>query len=207
MKTAGDLLFEKRQLLELSLADVSSRTKVKEKYLKALESSDFASLPSSTVVKGFLKSYARVLHLNPDTLIAMFRRDFEEKKGDIIPPGLVNPIISNSRGLTVTSILTFAAILVFSLFLGIQLKEWLSLPELKLYQPEEGETYGELVTVKGKTDPDATITINNQSVIVGSSGEFNLDLILPAGTHKVFLQSTSRSGKASLLERSFTVSK
>ena len=119
MKTAGDLLKDKRLLLELSLSDVASRTKVKPEYLLALEESDFDKLPSAPVTKGFLKSYARILHLNPDTLVAMYRRDYDEVMGEIMPHGLVEPIAKKARLFSVPFLLTIISVLSFLGFLTI----------------------------------------------------------------------------------------
>lgn len=208
MKSVGDLLREKRLLLELSLSDVSAKTKIKQEYLLAIESSDFDSLPSATFTKGFLRSYANFLHLNPDTLVAMFRRDYlESKKGEIIPHGLVTPVGSKPKFFTVTTILTTLATLVFLGFLAIELIAWSSLPKLKLLQPQNGDTYGEKVTFKGVASSDATVTVDAQRVIVDQNGQFSLDLIYPAGTHTVIVETKNREGKTTLLERTFTVSK
>lgn len=207
MKTAGDLLRDKRLTLELSLEHVSSRTKVKPEYLLALEESDFDKLPSAPVTKGFLKSYAKVLHLNPDTLIAMYRRDYDEVMGEIMPHGLVEPIVKKPRFFSVPVLLTIISVLTFFGFLFIQLISWWSLPKLQLVQPVDGETYGELITVKGATDPNVTLRVGEQSVLVNQNGEFSLDLKYPAGTHRLLIQATTRDGKTRLLERTFTVSK
>jgi len=208
MKTAGQLLRDKRLLLELSLADIAQKIKVKESYLQALENSDFLHLPSGTFTKGFLSSYAKVLHLNPETILAMFRRDFSESHtGEIIPSGLVKPVLDRHPPLPVNLILLITCIVVFLTFLGFQLFSWWSLPKLNVLEPQDGETYGEKITVKGLTAPDATVIINDQKVIVGQNGEFSLDLLFPAGTHRVLIQAQSREGKTRLLERTFTVSK
>ena len=208
MKTAGELLREKRLVLELSLSDVAKKIKVKEAYLLALEESEFSALPSGTFVKGFLSSYAKVLHLNPETLLAMFRRDFtQNEKGDIIPRGLVNPVVDKRPHLPINLILLGIAILAFLGFLMFQLLSWWSLPRLQVIEPKDGEVYGEKVTVKGKPAPDAAVQINDQKVIIGPGGEFSLDLLSPAGTHSVLIQATNREGRTRLLERSFTVSK
>jgi len=208
MKTAGELLKEKRILKELSLQDVSAKTKIKLEYLSAIENSDFTALPSSTFAKGFLRNYASFLYLNPDTIVAMFRRDFtQNEKGEIIPRGLVNPLGSKPKFFTVSVILTTLATLAFLGFLGFQLLSWWSYPSLKLLQPQNGDTYGEKVTFKGVTVRDATVKVDGQQVIVGELGQFTLDLIFPAGTHSVIIEATNRSGKTRLLERTFTVSK
>ncbi len=208
MKTAGELLKDKRLLKELSLAQVSEKTKIKADYLRALEDSDFTSLPSATFAKGFLRTYANFLYLNPETMVAMFRRDFSEnQKGEIIPRGLVSPVGDKPKFLSVSLILSSLAILAFLGFLSVQLISWWSLPKLKLLQPQSGDTYGEKVTVKGVAEVDSSVSVNDQSVILDSNGQFSLDLIFPAGTHSVLVQARNRQGKTTLLERTFTVSK
>lgn len=208
MKTAGDLLKEKRILKELSLEDVSKKTKIKIEYLSAIEKSDFQALPSSTFAKGFLRNYASFLYLNPDTIVAMFRRDFtQNEKGEIIPRGLVSPLGGKTKYFSVNTILVSLATLTFLGFLGFQLISWWSLPPLKLISPESGDTYGEKVTFKGTTSRDATVKVGGQLVIVDQSGQFSLDIIYPGGTHTVIIESTGRQGKSRLLETTFTVSK
>ncbi|MEI8232113.1 MAG: helix-turn-helix domain-containing protein [bacterium] len=208
MKTAGDLLKDKRLLKELSLEDVSSKTKIKLEYLTAIENSDFAGLPSSTFAKGFLRNYATFLYLNPDTIVAMFRRDFtQNEKGEIIPRGMVTPVGTKPKFFTVSFILTALATLVFLGFLTFQLISWWSLPKLKVIQPQDGDTYGEKVTIKGVADQDSTVSINGQKVILDQSGAFSLDLILSAGTQSVLVESISRQGKSTSLSRTFTISK
>lgn len=207
MKSAGNLLRDKRLALELTLETVAERTKVKKEYLSALEDSNFTLLPSSPVTKGFLKSYARVLHLDPETLIAMYRRDKGESLGAILPQGLVEPITRKTRLFSVPVLLSVIAILAFGTFLLIQLLAWWSLPRLEVLQPLEGETYGELISVKGTTDPDATLVVGEQTVLVGQNGEFSVSLKYPAGTHRLVIRASSRDGKTRLLERTFSVSK
>lgn len=208
MKTAGDLLKEKRLLKELSLEDVSRKTKIKVEFLDAIENSDYALLPSATFAKGFLRNYATFLYLNPDTMVAMFRRDFTQNaKGEIIPRGLVEPVGSKPRFFSVSMILTTIAIVAFVGFLGIQLISWWSLPKIKLVQPQNNDTYGEKVTFKGVADNDATVKVNGQLVILDQNGQFTLDLVFPSGTHSVIIEATNRRGKSTLVERTFTVSK
>lgn len=208
MKTAGQLLQEKRLAKELDLDTIAHHTKVKKEYLEALEKSDFASLPSATTTKGFLKTYAQALRLNPETVLAMFRRDFEEtQSGDIIPRGLVKPVAQKSRLITFSTLAGILAVTAFVGFLLYQLIGWWSLPRLELLQPVEGEVYGEKITIKGKTDRDHVVTVAGQKILVSSNGEFSLDLVYPAGTHSLVIEVENRQGKSTLIERTFTVSK
>lgn len=208
MKTAGELLREKRLIKELSLEDVANKTKIKIEFLDAIENSNYAYLPSSTFAKGFLRNYATFLYLNPDTMVAMFRRDFTQNaKGEIIPRGLVEPVSSKPHFFSVSLILTTIAVVAFVGFLGMQLISWWSLPKIKLIQPQNNDTYGEKVTFKGVADSDSTVKVNGQLVILDQNGQFTLDLIFPGGTHSVIVEATNRQGKSTLVERTFTVSK
>lgn len=208
MKTSGDLLKEKRLLKELSLEDVAKKTKIKIEYLEAIENSRFDNLPSSTFAKGFLRNYATFLALNPDTVVAMFRRDFtHNERGEIVPRGLVEPLGGKPKFFSVSTILTLIATSAFLGFLSYQLITWWSLPKIKLISPQNGDTYGEKVTFKGTTSSDATVTVGGQQVILDGSGQFTLDLIFPSGTHSVIVETKNRQGKSTLLERTFTVSK
>lgn len=208
MKTAGEILKEKRLLKELSLEEIAAKIKVKPEYLRALEESDFSSLPSATFTKGFLRNYARSLRVNPDTVLAMFRRDFETNEtGEIVPQGLVAPIGAKRKLPSANVFLVSAAILAFLGFLGFELLSWWRLPKLNILQPQNGDVYGERVTIKGVTEPDSVVSINNQKVILSPAGEFSLDLLFPAGSHSVIIKATNRQGKTRMLERTFTVSK
>lgn len=208
MKTAGQLLKEKRLILELDLGQIAERTKIKSEYLESLEESRYDQLPSPTFAKGLLRTYAKFLHLDPDTMVAMFRRDFTESAaGEIIPRGLVEPVKQKTRFVTVNMLLLLIGGVAFGGFLLWQLTTWWSLPRLKLIQPQEGGIYGDKLTVRGVAEPDATVSINEQKIILDQNGAFSLDLVFPAGTHTVLVTSTNRQGKSRAVERSFTVVK
>jgi cytoskeleton protein RodZ len=73
----GEALRAARRAQGASLADVAAETRVRESYLAALEEEDFAALGGDVYVKGFLRSYARFLRLDPDPLLATYRREYE----------------------------------------------------------------------------------------------------------------------------------
>lgn len=68
--SVGAALREGRTRLGLSVADVSHRIKFAPRQVEALEANDFARLPEITFVRGFVRSYARLLQLDPDPLLA-----------------------------------------------------------------------------------------------------------------------------------------
>lgn len=73
----GETLRAARRQHTRTLADAAAETRIRESYLAALEEEDFAVLGGDVYVKGFLRSYARFLGVDPEPLIAEYRRDHE----------------------------------------------------------------------------------------------------------------------------------
>lgn len=80
MKTAGQYLRQARQNRGLELKTAVKDTKIKREFLAGLEADDFHALPSLTSAIGFLKNYAEYLGLSEREVLAVFRRDFDERK-------------------------------------------------------------------------------------------------------------------------------
>lgn len=70
----GNILRETREKKGLSLADVENETKIRTKYLAALESESFDEIPGEAYVIGFLRNYARFLGLDADLLVNEYKR-------------------------------------------------------------------------------------------------------------------------------------
>jgi len=75
----GDTLREARMREHLDIADVESRTKIRAKYLRALENEEFGMLPGPTFVKTFLRTYAEALGLDPQVLVEEYRATYESR--------------------------------------------------------------------------------------------------------------------------------
>jgi cytoskeletal protein RodZ len=93
MPSIGDTLREARMRQRLDIADVEAKTKIRAKYLRALENEEFGMLPGPTFVKTFLRSYAEVLGLDPHLLVEDYRaryeaRDDSETLKPLGPPGI-----------------------------------------------------------------------------------------------------------------------
>ena len=77
MPEIGNSLREARIRRGLSIKDVEYVTKIRSKYLEALEDDDFEVVPGPTYVKAYLRTYATVLKLDADALVDEFRRKHE----------------------------------------------------------------------------------------------------------------------------------
>ena len=68
--SAGSALREARELLGMSVNDVANRIKFAPRQIESLEADDYVRLPEAAFVRGFVRSYARLLELDPAALLA-----------------------------------------------------------------------------------------------------------------------------------------
>ena len=61
----------------LNVEELEQATKIRAKYLRALENEEFGLLPGPTYVKSFLRTYAEKLGLDPQLLVEEFRAQYE----------------------------------------------------------------------------------------------------------------------------------
>src|SRR5436305_8558076 len=64
---------------KIDIADVESATKIRARYLRALENDEFGLLPGSTFVKTFLRTYAEYLGLDATLLVEEYRVHYEPR--------------------------------------------------------------------------------------------------------------------------------
>lgn len=72
--------------LRLDITDVEAQTKIRAKYLRALENEDFGMLPGATFVKSFLRTYAEFLGLDPHLLVEEYRARHDPRDESELTP-------------------------------------------------------------------------------------------------------------------------
>jgi cytoskeletal protein RodZ len=72
--TIGEILKRAREAKELSIEDVNRHTKISTQVINSLEQDDLEAFSSDTYLKGFLRSYATFLGLDPDQMWGMVNR-------------------------------------------------------------------------------------------------------------------------------------
>ena len=69
----GNTLREARVRRTITLQQVEEDTKIRVKYIQAMENEDFDVMPGATFVKGFLRTYAEYLSLDPEVILGEYR--------------------------------------------------------------------------------------------------------------------------------------
>lgn len=205
MKTAGQILQTAREAKKYDAADVARITKIRPQFIAIIESDDYRQLPSGTVARGFIRNYAEFLGLNASQVLAVFRRDFvENQQGQIVPRGMVEPV-GKATFWTPRTTLVVAVTLVFTLFgayLVYQYRLLTGPPPLDWVVPvDHQEVHESSVEVSGLTDPEATITVNDQAVALEKGGRFLFRLSLTPGDNTITITATSKFGKTTTQTR------
>src|SRR3954469_21407363 len=91
MPEIGAALREARMRQRIDISEIEARTKIRAKYLRALENEEWELLPGPTFVKSFLRTYAEALGLDARLLLEEYKlrheRLSEHELLPIAPPG------------------------------------------------------------------------------------------------------------------------
>lgn len=200
MKTVGTMLAEARRAKGLTLLEVEKRTKIRSKFIDAIEHDQYDVLPSLIYAKGFVKNYSEFLGLDSNTVMAFFRRQTEfVSRASILPHRDDANINISPFRLTPGKFILFlvaACIGLFFLYFGLQVRRINLPPALTIVEPKPDSLATSVkIDVAGKTDTDATLSVNGISVLVKSDGSFFDQINLTAGINSITVASTSRFGK------------
>src|SRR5215211_5568760 len=86
MPEIGETLRETRMRRRIDMTEVEAATKIRAKYLRALENEEWDLLPGPTFVKTFLRTYAEYLDLDPRLLVEEYRQRYERPASQDLTP-------------------------------------------------------------------------------------------------------------------------
>jgi cytoskeletal protein RodZ len=78
MAEIGATLRETRMRARVDVSEIEAETKIRAKYLRALENEEWDLLPGPTFVRSFLRTYAQALGLDDKALVDEYRRIYEQ---------------------------------------------------------------------------------------------------------------------------------
>lgn len=200
MKTAGQILKEKRKEKQISLDGVAQETKIRKPYLAALEKDDYQSLPSVTTSKGFIRNYAQFLGFNPEKMVAIFKRDYRWTKEQKSVFPLRKDLNKQFKWSPKKTLITVVSLFIFAFlfYLAFQYHGLLGKPRLEVYSPTDNQRVTESqVVIEGRTDPDNSVSINDDLTRLNDQGKFSYRLKLVSGENKITIEATNRLGRKS----------
>src|ERR671923_2648230 len=87
----GNSLREARVRQALDFPEIEHATKIRGKYLRALEDENFEQLPGQTYVKGFLRTYADYLGLDGQLYVDEYNSRYVVDHDEPLRPRRVSP--------------------------------------------------------------------------------------------------------------------
>jgi cytoskeletal protein RodZ len=195
----GTVLRTAREARFIDLARVERDTKIRVRYLSALERGDYRDLPGSVYTRGFLRNYGLYLGLDPEYLIDLYRLESgiaAERPSMPSPPRPMSerqgrPLVVSSGAITAT-ILTILVLALVAYVVG-ELLIFSGTPDLRITDPAadllayEGTEY----TIRGVTEPNSTITTQglrqNPGTTADAEGAFSVRVGLVPGANVITL--------------------
>src|SRR6184192_3736136 len=86
MPEIGESLREARMRAHIDVSEIEAKTKIRAKYLRALENEEWSLLPGSTFVKSFLRTYAQALGLDGKALVEQYRQSHARPSEALLEP-------------------------------------------------------------------------------------------------------------------------
>jgi cytoskeletal protein RodZ len=115
--TLGETLRQARLDKSVSLVDAARDTKIRRSYLEALEAEDAASLPPPVYTRGFLRTYAEYLGLNPQAMVDLYQPAVRREPSPTLRPAV--PHLGIPRQIPLKPVLYGISGLVFVGLMGV----------------------------------------------------------------------------------------
>lgn len=120
----GVTLRDAREAQKLSVEEVALRLRLSEKQINALEADDFSIFGSAIFVRGFIKSYARFLSIDPQPLLDAHLGMYPQEQSQSITYKNVGVDKLVDAGVSKLTTLIFGVLLIVALFVWVAYKIW-----------------------------------------------------------------------------------
>jgi len=212
--TLGSRLEQEREALGFSIKEVSEKTHIAPQYIEALEKAQYEILPGEIYAKCFVRSYAKFLDTDPEEMVGLY---LSEKKimnntNTAVQKDIHTPVKKASylhflvAPRILRSLMVVFVALVCLTYLGFKVEAIVRPPDLEVIQPLENTLlYEPFVVVEGYTQTGATLTINNQKILVEDDGRFSHKLDLSRGLNEVIIAAKRDHSKENIVIRRIVV--
>lgn len=211
----GDRLKRARMRKKISVTEAEEATKIRAKFIMALESDSWDLIPSEVYGRGYLENYAMFLKLPVDQIMKQYEKErthyarhcqdakaeFAPKSNLQLPKFYITPKL-------LFSACAVAGVMVIMGMVTHQLRVFASAPFLEITNSRVGVEYaasGHTFVVTGKTWREATVAVNGAPVTVSEVGDFSYPVEVQKGINAVVVEASAANGKKSTETLSVTV--
>lgn len=120
--TVGQTLRAAREARGASLDDVAEILRFSVRQIEYIENDNYAALPGATLVRGFIRGYAKYLQLDPQALLAQLDAAVPPETSDVRPPSRIGAANDNAaapslRRLGYAALVALAGLIALYLFI------------------------------------------------------------------------------------------
>ncbi|HEY7131566.1 MAG TPA: RodZ domain-containing protein [Candidatus Limnocylindrales bacterium] len=201
--TLPERLYAARERKGVDLYRAERDTKIRARYLAALEQGEYGEMGGDVYIKGFLRNYATYLGLDPEEVIAQWRKErgnAPTARQVIATPKPIaqpRPGLQFSPGVVVAALLTIL-IAAIGVWLGVQVMRFAKPPTLEVTSPREATMQlsedATSYTLAGTSIPGATISVElaggTRQTSADSTGEWTMPVDLRRGRNEFKVDAT-----------------
>lgn len=199
-KTLGERLKVARCRGKISLAEAETGTKVRAKYLEAIENGDWEILPQEVYVRGFVLSYVKFLNLNVPAMTELYNSEIIIHSKEEPSKISYNQSVKDKKVLVTPKLIAYSVLTIFVTamisYIIFQLADFAGNPNLKILHPDNNAIFeSDSIDVAGITDGDTIVMVNEEKVPVTSDGHFATNLKLHQGVNVIKFQAVNKIKK------------
>jgi|GEM_PF-933847 len=203
-ESVGGQLATARSGMNMTIAYCSRQINVPERFLDAIEQENFEKLPGLVYEKHFIERYAFFLGLTPAPLV----ESWSEIRGTSLPLSTVQfvPRVSwrdlSSSPVIWRRALASLVIVLLGGYLGTELFVMAAPPSLQVSEPPAGAIVTKSsLEITGTVGKGANVTINGQTIVATSEGDFSVPVVLEPGPNSIRIVAEKRYGRSTVIER------
>lgn len=205
-ETLGQVFQRYRQAEDLTIEQIEKETKISHKMIKALENDDYSSLPDDLYTKHLIKAYSQYLSLDYNKLLNLY----EQGKIEFDINKKTKPKEKKLRVYLTPKMVRIGLIIIIILalggYLGFEINRIFSPPELEILNPANDAKISEnFIEIKGQTEKEARVFINEKEIFLDSQGMFKTTIDLQKGINYIKISAIKKHSRPNTIFRQVLV--
>ncbi|MCX6743356.1 MAG: helix-turn-helix domain-containing protein [Candidatus Parcubacteria bacterium] len=205
-ETLGQVFKRYREAENIKIEKIEKDKKISRRMILAIEADDYKNLPDDLYTKNIIKTYASYLSLDYNKLLNLYmagRENFRQNSIQPENPKKIKVYLTPQRVRNIIIIVIIAALLAY---LGFQIHNIYQPPQLIVYQPDKNLiSSSNFIEIKGRTEKEARVFINEKEVFLDSQGNFSATLDLQKGLNMIKISAVKKQGNANTVYRQILV--
>ncbi|MCX6746260.1 MAG: helix-turn-helix domain-containing protein [Candidatus Parcubacteria bacterium] len=203
-ETLGQVFKRYREAERIKVEQIEKDTKISKRMILAIENDDYNQLPDDLYTTNLIRTYAKYLSLDYNKLLNLYKRAKEKSASDKnLAAKKVKIYITPQRA---RNMIILLIVLILFVYLGLQINKIFQAPQLDILQPvKDLITAQNYIEIKGRTEKEARVFINEKEVFLDPQGNFSATLDLQKGLNIIKISAAKKYSKENVLYRQILV--